>query len=1149
MSERLVVEISGDATKLNAALQSAINRLNSFNQRVTNSSRNLTNLNRQMAGMAASMASLSAASNSASSALNRVNAGTSRASVQMTNATRRTNGLTDSFRKMVVGLSSVQTMFYQYAFFVGGFVASVVKINAEYEKQMVLLKNLSRASTEAGRAMEAKKSQQYIWDMATKAPFSMQSITDAFVKLKVGGVDPTNGSMKALVDSVAAFGGSSENLKRAAVAIQQMGGKGVVSMEELRQQLGEAVPNAMKLMATSMNMTMRDFVKAVSKGTVESTNALNKMFVAMKIENGGAAEAMMNTWSGLMARLTTAYSKFVINVSNSGGAGSFFQTLKKQAEELIHFLNTPLGLKFAQDVSEALARIVIGIGNAIKFLYEWRDTIVAVAKVFFAVWAGRQVMGVLTGVGGAMRALTTIGNGVYGTVGKLTRFFIAWGNSGFIVSSRLAVLARNCGLVNTAATASIRNFGLLAARAMIAAGAIGILTGIVWGLVAALNAKNAAEQRAANLKKMADNKTYMGEEDREAEKKRLLSEKRLLEIRAKQINSMHVGPQRNAQLVKFKKDLAAFKENAKNFQEIVNSSNEIDFDQAVSNWEYSYNRSTDSIISNVKANYDKRTEAIEKNIKDEKEKTKAINENYKQFLKEQAVALDQRIVSLNKTIANPPKNLNAAALAAAKKERDRLKEKLAESANDLKTLGDDNVFMSDPNGKDKKDKSDGLDGLRNRLISLKVNAAELHEELNGTIEDFDTWEAEQKATGEVEGLNKDQLRQGIALTKDKIQADKDQLKIRKAQIDLDNEVDENSLEATASLFEMRNGYRDVASEVENYRNRLQERYQVEINLARIADGNAKNDSTIKGAQEQALWNGINNATLERQIAIVNQLGEKAKDIYEDRMMQLMTADERREFLFQKEIRRLQYELVLAEALGDRGKETAENIRNAIQALGDVNKEKKQAGPLAQWAREASDWRENMMQASTGLLDGFVDDLAQGKFAFKDFAKSLLADLLKIILRAMIAKAILSAIYGGSAPNSAEFGANPSGGAIGMHNGGVVGRDATFHRQVDASLFAFAQRYHSGGIVGLRPNEVPIIAEKGETVLTKDQTKSLGNKGSNVTVNVINQTGTETEVERKPAKFDGEKWVEDIILKKITKPGPVRSVLGSMNQSR
>ncbi|WP_431358632.1 tape measure protein [Yersinia pestis] len=98
----------------------------------------------------------------------------------------------------------------------------------------------------------------------------MQALTDSFVKFRSAGLDPTDGSLKALVDSVARFGGDSELLKRAAVAVQQMSGKGVVSMEELRQQLGEAVPNAMKARQTLPVSLWGELTKAVSTGTVEA---------------------------------------------------------------------------------------------------------------------------------------------------------------------------------------------------------------------------------------------------------------------------------------------------------------------------------------------------------------------------------------------------------------------------------------------------------------------------------------------------------------------------------------------------------------------------------------------------------------------------------------------------------------------------------------------------------------------------------------------------------------------------------------------------------------------------------------------------------------------------------------------------------------
>ncbi len=62
----------------------------------------------------------------------------------------------------------------------------------------------------------------------------------------------------------------------------------------------------------------------------------------------------------------------------------------------------------------------------------------------------------------------------------------------------------------------------------------------------------------------------------------------------------------------------------------------------------------------------------------------------------------------------------------------------------------------------------------------------------------------------------------------------------------------------------------------------------------------------------------------------------------------------------------------------------------------------------------------------------------------------------------------------------------------FHGGGVVGRGGT-RRRVPAALaplFAMAPRYHSGGIAGLKPNEVPAILERGETVLTENQTDAL-----------------------------------------------------------
>lgn len=59
-----------------------------------------------------------------------------------------------------------------------------------------------------------------------------------------------------------------------------------------------------------------------------------------------------------------------------------------------------------------------------------------------------------------------------------------------------------------------------------------------------------------------------------------------------------------------------------------------------------------------------------------------------------------------------------------------------------------------------------------------------------------------------------------------------------------------------------------------------------------------------------------------------------------------------------------------------------------------------------------------------------------------------------------------------------------------HGGGTVGRLTMKRSGVSPTAFIGAARYHNGGVAGLRPNEVPTILEKGETVRTQQQEAAL-----------------------------------------------------------
>jgi TP901 family phage tail tape measure protein len=64
------------------------------------------------------------------------------------------------------------------------------------------------------------------------------------------------------------------------------------------------------------------------------------------------------------------------------------------------------------------------------------------------------------------------------------------------------------------------------------------------------------------------------------------------------------------------------------------------------------------------------------------------------------------------------------------------------------------------------------------------------------------------------------------------------------------------------------------------------------------------------------------------------------------------------------------------------------------------------------------------------------------------------------------------------------------GAFGAAHGGGVAGNPSMYRRVSPAVFENAMRYHTGGVAGLRPNEVPTILERGETIRTQQQEMAL-----------------------------------------------------------
>ncbi|ECJ6094816.1 tape measure protein [Salmonella enterica] len=256
-----------------------------------------------------------------------------------------------------------------------GWQKPIVEAASEIERMRVMLRGLNKDKANPGKA--AAEDMQYIVDMAQNAPFAMQALTDSFVKFRSAGLDPTDGSLKTLVDSVARFGGDSELLKRASIAIQQMSGKGVVSMEELRQQLGEAIPTAMSAMAKAAGVTMGELAKAIASGTVEAKSAMALMFKELKMQNEGAASEMMNTFTGTLAQMQTAFTLFADKVGQTG----YMSSLREAMKDITSVMNSAEGVSFAHSLGAGLSSAIDSLRELAQWVVKNQELVMDFGKI------------------------------------------------------------------------------------------------------------------------------------------------------------------------------------------------------------------------------------------------------------------------------------------------------------------------------------------------------------------------------------------------------------------------------------------------------------------------------------------------------------------------------------------------------------------------------------------------------------------------------------------------------------------------------------------------------------------------------------------------------------------------------------------------
>ncbi|MET4696943.1 phage tail tape measure C-terminal domain-containing protein [Endozoicomonas lisbonensis] len=217
-------------------------------------------------------------------------------------------------------------------------------------------------------------------------------------------------------------------------------------------------------------------------------------------------------------------------------------------------------------------------------------------------------------------------------------------------------------------------------------------------------------------------------------------------------------------------------------------------------------------------------------------------------------------------------------------------------------------------------------------------------------------------------------------------------------------------------------------------------------------------------------------------------------------------------------------------------QVAENARNSVERMLDT-------------ITGSQDRANTIIQGfASGMSAALADAAMSGELSFNRMAEAIINDMLRMYIQAQIVGPMMQAFgFGGMSAGGAGAGTGTVVAGV-NHTGGIAGVADAGQRAVNASVFAGAPRFHTGGIVG---SEVPIIAQRGEGVFTAEQMKRLAPAGGQtelkVSLKIINEDGEAKEVSRveqnqKDGTLEMKAFIRSVVNGDLNDGGPIDRTL-------
>lgn len=458
----MILELVDRATRparrfiaLQQRMGKAVDLANRMATRSARSASRATNIYKRAVG------GLSRAQDALQRGIRRSNALIRRQVTQMRNATGMMRG-----GVMGMGRAALLAggMFTAYAGTVSLAASSFLGPARQFENFGVQLESIE------GSAAKGQAAMAWIEDFATRTPLELHQVVESFQQMRTFGMDPTNGSMLALVDTMAASGKGAEQLQGLVLALGKSWTKGKLQGEEIMMLMERGVP-VWDMLAQKTGKNVDQLQKMSSAGKL-GRKEIQLLIDAMAEKNAGASDKMSKTWDGIISNLMDKWTSFQRLVMSFG----VFDWMKSKLRGFLDLLdemkesgeleiwaktiaeNLLIGLNAIWDFGVAAVRfwqqLYPWIERAADALGGWRNLALAVLAIPFrgvilgaafslvqfaggALWAMKALAGI--GFGSAASGAMWLGKALLGLANPIN-----WVKGAF-VALRVALISTGIG--------------------------------------------------------------------------------------------------------------------------------------------------------------------------------------------------------------------------------------------------------------------------------------------------------------------------------------------------------------------------------------------------------------------------------------------------------------------------------------------------------------------------------------------------------------------------------------------------------------------------------------------------------------------------------------------------------------------------------